>query len=123
MAANVARFKVDVHARVTTTWTHQHSEPGCQDGTTETEYGNGTQTLSFSAVRRPVKFTFFGPGQAQFRTSPINLRGKYVATRKGSMVTNDPGLAASRLRARPAARPTRAVPASSGCGRARPTPM
>jgi hypothetical protein len=96
-AANVARFKVDVHARVTTTWTHQHSEPGCQDGTTETEYGNGTQTLSFSAVRRPVKFTFFGPGQAQFRTSPINLRGKYVATRKGSMVTNDPGCGGQQI--------------------------
>jgi len=96
-AANVARFKVDVHARVATTWTRNFSEPGCQDGTTETENGNGTQTLTFSATHRPVKFTFFGPGQAQFRTSPTILRGRYVANRKGSMVTNDPGCGGQQI--------------------------
>ncbi|HKN93751.1 MAG TPA: hypothetical protein VJU60_05430 [Thermoleophilaceae bacterium] len=90
-AAQRAIFHADIHATVTTNWERHHAEAGCTPGSQLTENGSGSQTLVYRVTHKRVAFTFTGPGQAQFRTAPISLRGTFKATRNGSDVTTDPG--------------------------------
>ncbi len=90
-AARRAVFHADIYAMVTTNWQMHHTEAGCAPTSQLTENGSGSQTLVYRVTHKRVVFTFTGPGQAQFRTAPITLRGTFKATRNGSNVTTDPG--------------------------------